>query len=282
MPEARNRPPARRRDRSDEVDEFGDDIDATQTPAVSPKSTVVSRRDYDENDEVEDLDPEVEEEDETPVRSNKTSSRSALPPGIRVGFAGVEETRKSAGASATRLALSGDPVLVKFLENEPFVTYRQHWMSQGGGQPDRPYVCIGVDCPLCAIGDNASQTIAYNVLHLNTGGEPTNKVAYFGIRAYNALLEAASDKATGAKRVERDFWAVNRSGKGQQSQTNFRPVKQRDLEDDWTEILESFDIDDLPQIIENAKGNVFDFSIVSVTSRQQLLEVAKFATSSDD
>ena len=274
MPEAKRRTTvARKRDTTmtdESIEETNDldeaeDIDATQT-TVKPKAKVVARRDYDEGDE------------EEPV----AKKRVPLPPGVRTGFAGVAETKKSAGGDIVRMTLRQESDLVKFLESENFVTYRQHWIAQGGGQPDRPHTCIGVDCPLCALGDRGSQSIGYNVLHLSTGGAPVNKVLQVGIKAHNALMEAATDKATGAIRIDRDYWAISRSGKGQQSQTNFRPVKQRDLEDDWSEVVEYFDIDDLPSIIKTAQAHCYDASIVQVETHAQLLEVARFAVAADD
>lgn len=211
-------------------------------------------------------------DEEAPRRSDK------LPPGLRVGDAGAEETMRASGGGSgiQRIALSSEPCLIKFLESENFANYRQHWIPAGAGQPDRPYVCIGFECPLCDIGDRTSATFMYNVLDMSASDGPTLKILQIATKANQALREASMDKVTGKPRRDRDFWAVSRSGKGQTSQTNFRPVKLRDLEDDWEEVLEHFDIADLDTVIGKAQDKCFDTSIVTVTPKKALDEVVKY------
>jgi hypothetical protein len=211
-------------------------------------------------------------DDEPPRRSDK------LPPGLRVGDAGAEETMRASGGGSgiQRIALGSEPCLIKFLEPENFANYRQHWVPSGAGQPDRPYVCIGFECPLCDIGDRTSATFMYNVLDMSSSDGPTLKILQIATKANQALREASMDRVTGKPRRDRDFWAVSRSGKGQTSQTNFRPVKLRDLEDDWEEVLDHFDIADLDDIVGKAQDRCFDASIVTVTPKKGLDEVVKF------
>jgi len=223
-----------------------------------------------------------EEEDTTP-RKRPLARRTGkggreLPPGVATGWAGAEAIAKAGGGNAPRLALSATHELIKFLEPEPFMSFRQHWAPSGPGQPERPYPCPVpiAPCPFCDLGINGTSTFGFNILHLSDPVGPSVKILQIGIKAEKALLEACADKATGAPRLERDFFAVNRSGKGQQSQTNFRPVKLRDLEEDWPEVLEQFDVEELPEIIEDAKKQCFDTSIIPVYSTKQLREVARY------
>ncbi len=222
---------------------------------------------------------EDEDEEEEPPRRARRASKSAkpkLPPGVKTGRAGVEQLRKERGDGAMRMTLTSEPELVKFLEPEPFVTFAQHWVSQGGSGGNRPYTCPVDDCPLCELGDRANQVVMYNVLHLSAADEPKNMVLPLGVKADQALMDAATTKRSGTPDIEKDFFTVSRSGKNQQSQTNFRPIKERDIEEDWEELLDVFDIEDLPDLIEEAKENLFDTSIVQVSTTKQLREVAAY------
>jgi len=226
---------------------------------------------------------EEEEEDSAPrkrslARRTGKGAAGKLPPGVSTGWAGAEAIAKAGGGNAPRLALTAAHELIKFLEPEPFMAFRQHWAPSGPGQSERPYPCpMPKDvCPFCDFGINGTSTFGFNILHLSDPAGPSVKILQIGIKAEKALLEACADKSTGAPRLERDFFAVNRSGKGQQSQTNFRPVKLRDLEEDWPEVLEQFDVEELPEIIEDAKKQCFDTSIIPTYTTKQLREVARY------
>lgn len=285
MPEVRRRrvvdeedpPVTRRRDRAREEAEVDDteteDVDATQEP-VKARTTTKRRRAPAPVEDAEETDDDEDEVEEAPV-SKKTTKGRKLPPGIHTGLAGAEAVRKAGGSGIRRLTLGEDPELIKVLEAEPFVAFRQHWINDGQGQGNRPYVCREGDCPLCEVGDNPAKTIQFNVLHLsNTDGPPDNKVLALGVRAYAAFKSAATFKEKPA--FDRDYWAITRSGKNQQSQTNFRPVKERDLEEDWDEIFENFDLEDLSEIIAEAQENNFEPDIITVPSRKALLDIAKY------
>ena len=285
MPEINRKPVSRKRDIvEDDLDLFEtyepeeDDIDTAK--AKRPQSRVVKRRNYDEDDEVS----ETDEEEEVPASPSKPAASSNK--SVFAGFAGVERIRRIGNnGGITRLVLTGDPQLIKFLEPEPFGNFRQHWVPQGAGQGDRPWTCCapsGADCPLCDIGNPGSATIAWNVLHLSETEAPSVKVFQIGIRAERALEEAARDRSNDEVLVTRDFWAVNRSGKGQQSQTNFRPVKQRDLEDDWSDVLNHFDIADLSSIIKKAKQECYGLDIFPDHTTKQLMDAARILASLED
>ena len=155
------------------------------------------------------------------------------------------------------------------------VSFRQHWVPQGGNQSDRPHTCIGADCPLCEMGDRSTAALRINILDMSSSSGP-KKILQIGIRAWNALKEAATSKKTGKIDLEKDFFTVSRSGSGNKSQTNFRPVKLRDIEEEWDEILENFDLADLDDIIEEAKEQNLGWEAVEYDSRRKLDEVAKY------
>jgi hypothetical protein len=132
------------------------------------------------------------------------------------------------------------------------------------------------------MGDRPGKTYMYNVLHLSGEDEPQVKVLQIAVTAYKAFVAAATPRGKETPVYDRDYWAISRSGKDQQSQTNFNKVKERDLEEDWEEILEYIDLDALPDIIEESKEDMFDEDIVQVTPRKALREIAKYMADDEE
>lgn len=260
----------------EEEDEEDDEEEEEEEPAPRRKATAKKRRIVDEDEDDED-------EDEPPTARRKKKTGKAL--GVASGLDGVESIRASGGSGVVRLKLGGEPTLIKVLgPEEPFASYRQHWVPQGGRNGDRPYTCIGKNagCPLCDLGDNAGQQICFNVLDLNNSEGPSVRLLQVGITAFQAFKTQATPRGKDKPLFDRGIWAVSKSGKGQQSQTNFRPVKIRDLEEDWPEVLENFDPADLDAIIEEAMDERYDMSIIQTSTKRQLQEVAKYLTTDDD
>lgn len=296
----------------DEEDETEDEEDDEEAPRARSRTRTTARRRAapEEDEDDEDAEPaprrrrttraapaartrrpaaeDDDEDEEPPARRRGTRGRSrqtvVLPAGVKTGMAGADEISKSSGGANIRLPLSNEPELIKVLQTAPFASYKQHWANSGQqGQANRPYTCMGPpDCPLCAAGDQPSSTFAINVLWLSAPNFPENRVLQIGIKAWNALKDVATDKTTDKVRLTNGFFAVVRSGKGTNAQTNFRPVKERDIEDDWDEILENFDMDELDDLIAEAKESAFLPTIVQKSTRRQLLDVAKYMSTDDD
>lgn len=296
-----------------EEDEDEDPVDATprrrpsgRTSARRAPSAVRSRRVVDDEDENEDDDDDDEEEEAPSARHSKSAKRArparhdddddddekptarsrrqggGLPPGLKVGLTGATELAQSSGG-AERLQLQPEPILIKCLENGPFVSFRQHWVGSAGGA-NRPYTCVGAHCPLCEAGDNnPAKTFWFNVLQLSgTSAGPVNKVLPLGQRAFRAWSKLATGRGEEEAHFDQGFWAINRTGKQGQSQTNFQPVKQRDLEEDWPELEDSFSFEDLPAILKSARKEMFDHTVVQVTPVKELRRIAEYLTSDED
>jgi hypothetical protein len=307
----RRRRPAPVEDEEDEdEEEEPPPVRKKRRPAPEPEDEEDEEEDEDEEDEepppprrkrkpAPAVDEEEDEEEEEPAPRKRAPAKKAaarkkaapkLPPGIRAGMAGVEATAKDGGGGEGRITLDKTPILVKILEPEPLVSFRQHWLSQGKGQGDRAYTCMGkAVCPVCKLGDRASLAVIINVLNLSAEGEPKNEYLQIGKRAYDSLIEQATD-AKGTIRLEKDLWSVNKTGKGTSSQTNVRPVKVRDIQDDWEEVLENFESEDeadiiaeLDEIIAEAKENLFEISgVVQTSTLKQLRDVSKYLADDED
>lgn len=75
-------------------------------------------------------------------------------------------------------------MLIKFLDDEPFITYYEHQLNELDGK--QSFVCLGNDCPLCEIGDDPRYRACFNVIDLSDPDDP--KVA---------VWRAAPDPADG-------------------------------------------------------------------------------------
>jgi flagellar biosynthesis GTPase FlhF len=282
---AARRPPVEDEDDEEEdeeeEDEEGEEEDEDEEEAPAPRARRRRPRPDDDEEEEEESRPRKAAAKKAAARPRKATSKR-LPPGIHVGAKGAEEINK--GGASNRITLTKDPQLIKCLENAPFVSFRQHWASMPGGGGDRPYTCIEEDCPLCALGDSPSKTNMFNVLLFTEDAPPEVKILQVAVRAYNAFKDTATPKGKENPVFTNGFFAVNRSGKGQQTQTNFKPVKLRDIEEDWEELLENFDPDPevLKELVAEARESLFDYTVVQPSTPKQLLEVAKYLASDDD
>ena len=252
-----------------------DDDDDDEEPEEKPARS--SRRSRDDDDDDDD-------EDEKP--RSRSSKKSEVPEGVRSGWEGAEQTINSGGGGDVNWLKIGDHVeLVAFLEKAPLTSFRQHWLDSAGDErKSRPYLCPGSKCPVCGQGDNPSAYYIFNVLHLSGGAFPVVKALQINTSAYKDLKEVFNDRKTGLPVIDQDFASVKKSGKGFQTRTKFTKVKDRDLQDDWDEIFEYFDLKDLDDIIAETVDDLYTIEEVSpkATPRRELEKLAKYLDEPDD
>jgi hypothetical protein len=257
---------------SDYVDEDDETEDAPESRA-KPARTRRSRTDDNGDD------------DEKSSRKNRRTSRQPATTGIRFGWDGAEETLK-AGGSGDWLNPDKTIQLIKFLQDVPLLSCRQHWLDTEGNAGQtvrRPYVCPGVGCPICALGDSPGPLYAFNVLHLSGSEQPRVKLLRLTTTGYQNLREVSADKKTGSPVIDRDFYAVQKTGAGTNSaRVVFRPVKERDLDDDWDEVYDHFDPDDLEDIIAEAQENLFPEDVIKPTPMRELEKLARYLNDKED
>lgn len=201
---------------------------------------------YDDDDDDIEVTPRAtrrrdDEEDETPKRRTRAAevdededeAPASKRPVIRRGWGAAEAIKNIDSPFAQRLKLDEEPVLVKFLEDDPYASYRQHWMEGRTGQ--KSFTCIAeIDdrgCPLCESGNRPSTRFAFNVVLLTNGEDPTLKSYEIGPRAIDQLKNFHTDPRQGP--LTKHYWAISRTGKGSKSATNHQMVKERDLVDEW-------------------------------------------------
>lgn len=201
------------------------------------------------------------DDDEVTTSADKPATRV-----IKRGWGAAEQVKNADSAFAQRLKISEEPIIIKFLEDEPYASFRRHWIERQG---QKSFTCVGdfdpKGCPLCDIGNRPSTQFAFNVVQI-TDGEPLNKSFEIGNRVIDQLKNFHTDPRQGP--LSKHYWAVSRTGKGTTSATNLQMVKERDLEDEWN--VSPLSESDLSRLSRTS----YDPEIIPITDRKTLQTVA--------
>jgi hypothetical protein len=186
---------------------------------------------------------------------------------IRRGWAGAEAVKTAGSNFAQSLKLSEESQIIKFLEDEPYAAYRQHWVERQG---QKSWICIedmdAKGCPLCEVGNRASQRFSFNVALLMPGSDPIIKSYDVGPRVIDQLKNFHTDSRQGP--LTKHYWAVSRTGKGTTSATNHQMVRERDLPD--------FDIEPISEVdLRSLTKQAYTEDILSIPTRKELLSIAE-------
>lgn len=184
---------------------------------------------------------------------------------IRRGWGAAEAVKHADSPFAQRLRVTEDPIVIKFIEDEPYASFRQHWIERPG---QKSFTCIAdIDpkgCPLCDAGLRPSTRFAFNVILLSNDSEPSVKSYEVGPRVIDQLKNFHNDPRQGP--LSKHFWAVSRSGKGATSATNHQLVKDRDLEEWGLEALSEADL-------KNLRSKSYGPEIIQIPSRKDLQQI---------
>lgn len=187
---------------------------------------------------------------------------------IKRGWAAADETKSADSPFAQRLSVGTDDQVIKFLEDDPYTSYRQHWIERQG---QKSFTCISTmdekGCPLCAAGDRPSARFSFNVALLVNDDDPVIKSYEVGPRVIDQLKNIHQSDKTGP--LPKHYFAVSRTGKGATSQTNHQMVKSGDLMDDYS--VEPITDAQLAAL----KAKAYDAGIVSIPSYKTLQGIAK-------
>lgn len=155
--------------------------------------------------------------------------------------------------------------LLKFIDKGgPFATYAQHFLKQKT-EGRRSYVCLGDNCPLCIkLKDKPERKTAFSIV-VFVDGQPQRQMLIASPRLYKTL-HAAEFSPQGP--LAKNYWALNRTGKMQQTQYNLMPVKARDLGEDW-----GLDSDKVESQVSDFEP--FTRESIKTHSHAELLDVAE-------
>jgi hypothetical protein len=206
---------------------------------------------------------DFDEETEVPTSAPVTAAPAARRI-IRSGWEGVSAVKDADSPYATRLRVEDEPIIIKFLSDEPYASWRQHWVERQG---QKSFVCISEfdECPLCDSGNRPSIRIAFNVVLLASDGNHALRSYEVGPRVIDQLKNFHNDPRTGP--LSKHFWAVSKTGKGATSATAHQLVRDRDLEE-WG--INNFTDSDLAYWTEKA----YTADIIQIPTRTDLLAIA--------
>jgi hypothetical protein len=233
---------------------YDDDDDVTPATTVTDEDAIDSAPEASDKPEREKVSDEV----------RATAGRV-----IKRGWGAAEQTIAAGSPFSQGLKLSDKPVLVKFLESEPYASFRQHWLEKEG---QKSYTCLAdIDpkgCPLCDAGHRASARFSFNVALLDAeGGEPLLRSYDVGPRVIDQLKNLHQDPRMGP--LDKHYYAISRTGKKSTSVTSHNPVRARDFADDWSGYKELTDED-----MATLKKTAYTQDIVQLNPRKVLLTVA--------
>jgi len=199
---------------------------------------------------------------ETPVTSAPRTERTVS---IKRGWGAAQKVQESTSNFAQRFKVTEEPQIIKFIEDEPYASFRTHWVERAG---QKSFVCLAdhaEGCPLCDAGNRPSTKFAFNIALLNTDGDLEVKPFEVGVRLIDQLKNFHNNPQQGP--LSKNYWSVSKTGKGAQTQTLLQMVRERDLEEYG---LKAFTDDDIASL----KRSAYDPSIIQVPTRTELVEIA--------
>lgn len=186
---------------------------------------------------------------------------------LRGGWQQVDVLKSADSQFAQRLKVSEDVQIIKFLDDEPFAAWHQHWIERDG---QKSFICIrDLDdrgCPICEMGNRPSQRIAFNVALLATGATPVVRSFEVGPRVVDQLRNLNKAPQTGP--LTKHYWAVSRTGKGATTAYNLQAIRARDLAEEWKleELTDS--------VMAKLNEDKYDVNIMKVPTYAELLSIA--------
>ena len=205
--------------------------------------------------------------EDTPRYEPDPEVRTAASRVVRGGWAAADTVKNAGSPYAQKLKVEAKPVIVKFLEDEPYTSYKQHWVERSG---QKSFTCLSgmhpKGCPLCDSGDRPGSRFAFNVALLSAEDDPVVRSYEVGPRVIDTLKNYHVDPKMGP--LGKHYWAISKTGTKSTTQTNHQMVKATDLEEDW-------DMDPLtPEILADLKKQCYTYEILSIPTYKQLQEIA--------
>lgn len=148
------------------------------------------------------------------------------------GWGGAERTANSLSSFAKNLRLKdGEEAIFRFLQDAPYANVKVHWLDKKGRAS---YICLGRNCPLCAIGERPRGTFNFNVAKL-TDSEPIHISLDAGVKLFKQIQKYANDPRH--KPLPRKWYKLERTGSGQNDTTyKCDVIREADLKEEYPEL----------------------------------------------
>lgn len=194
-------------------------------------------------------------------------STTTAPKAVRRGWGNAHRQKAASSPFPQRLSPDKDGVVVKFLEDGPFASFRQHWVNEIK-QGTKAFTCLdGIDpdgCPLCEGGSRASSQFMFNVAEITKDGPATLKTYNVGITVFDQLSDHHTDDRQGP--LEKHYWVIKRSQNGTKWTTTLFMQRKEELEEQRYVVPSDEDI---------ARFKLWDEKEVRITDRETLLDIAE-------
>lgn len=214
-----------------------------------------------------------EYEEEAPPRpprdhSDRRNSRADDDSDIAVarGWEGYKRTKANAPSKWSKLyKVPDEEQLIMFLEDGPYASFLQHWCDFVPKGHKMSYICSQDDCPLDEV-DTPTARIRFNILDLG-GDVPQLTTFECGMTVTDNLNDYCKDEPLSGR-----YFAVAMKGQKNNKRTQIRPIKVRDLEEDWD--FKALSRDDIAKF----DPKLWDDSSLERSTNKELQEVADMAT----
>ena len=176
----------------------------------------------------------------------------------------VSKPKREAGDYPTDFKYTEKSQLVRFLDNEPFAVYKQHWVDRSAGK--RSFVSLGDEDPLTVIAGMVPRPkAAFNVLNLSLE-TPEVQILTASVTLAKQLQAANEDPRRGP--LSKYYWAISRQGTGRETQYTVDRVRASELAEEW-----DLDPEDIDAIVATAPR--YDASAIYVSTYEEHLKVAR-------
>jgi hypothetical protein len=205
----------------------------------------------------------VPETDEFAIENVDARPAGATDDVVKQGWA-FDKDSTAVKEYAKDFKISETPQLVKFIgsENGP-IKYKQHFLDQKT-QGQRSYTCLEAVCPLCIrLKSPAEKKFLFSIALLTKEDTVFTRLVATP-KFFSALLSAEHNPNTGP--LLKNYWALSRFGKMQQTTYTVTPVKGRDL-------MEDYGIDEAKAEAAIAEMKPYDASSVRRFSVEELNEI---------
>jgi len=152
--------------------------------------------------------------------------------------------------------------IIMFLEDGPYASFLQHWCEWVPRGQKQSYVCLQDDCPLDEVDSKPAARVRFNILDCQ-GDVPTHVTFECGVSVAEALEEYSEDEPLSGR-----YFAVAMKGPKNSRRTQIRPIKVRDLREDWD--FEPLSKDDIAKF----DNKLLDDESLEINTRSDLRKVA--------
>jgi hypothetical protein len=184
---------------------------------------------------------------------------------VAKGWEGYRRTKANAPSKWSKLyKVQDEEQLIMFLEDDPYASFLQHWCDWVPKGHKMSYICSQDECPLDDV-DTPTARVRFNILDL-AGDVPQLNTYECGMTITDTL-----DKYARGESLSGRYFAISMVG-DKTKRTQIRPVKIRDLEEDWD--FKPLSEEDIAKF----DAKLWDESSLERSSRKELQEVADMAT----